>query len=150
MHRKSYILVGILAAVFLLSGCASTRKQRNEEIQGLKNQISVLEAQVQSKDEEINSLKDSLSRAPSTTVIETIVKTKKKVIPEIKSRPKIKQVQIALKNAGYNPGPADGRMGKQTRDAVEAFQRANNLHVDGRVGKKTWSLLKEYLYKKAK
>ncbi|MFZ2937989.1 MAG: peptidoglycan-binding domain-containing protein, partial [Candidatus Omnitrophota bacterium] len=38
----------------------------------------------------------------------------------------------------------------QTKDAIKAFQQANNLTVDGKVGKKTWDLLKEYLYKKAK
>ncbi|MCM8792068.1 MAG: peptidoglycan-binding protein, partial [Candidatus Omnitrophica bacterium] len=59
-------------------------------------------------------------------------------------------IQIALKNAGYNPGEIDGKMGKQTRQAIRAFQKANGLVVDGKVGKRTWSLLREYLYKKAK
>jgi peptidoglycan hydrolase-like protein with peptidoglycan-binding domain len=38
----------------------------------------------------------------------------------------------------------DGKMGKQTRKAVRDFQRANGLVVDGKVGKKTWSLLEPY------
>ena len=76
--------------------------------------------------------------------------SKKKMVGEVKSRPKTKQIQIALENAGYNPGRIDGRMGRQTREAIKAFQRANNLIADGKVGKKSWNLLKEYLYKKIK
>mgnify|MGYP001563903954 FL=1 len=45
-----------------LSGCATVRKQHELEMQGLRNQISALEAQMQSKDEEINSLKESLAK----------------------------------------------------------------------------------------
>jgi peptidoglycan hydrolase-like protein with peptidoglycan-binding domain len=41
-------------------------------------------------------------------------------------------------------------MGKGTRDAIKAFQKAHNLAADGKVGSQTWNLLKEYLYQKAK
>jgi peptidoglycan hydrolase-like protein with peptidoglycan-binding domain len=41
-------------------------------------------------------------------------------------------------------------MGKQTREAIRSFQRANNLVVDGKVGKKTWEILRGYLDKKVK
>jgi peptidoglycan hydrolase-like protein with peptidoglycan-binding domain len=78
------------------------------------------------------------------------VASKKKYVAEIKSRPTARHIQIALKNDGYNPGSVDGRMGRQTRQAIREFQRANNLLVDGRVGKETWNLLKEYLYQKVK
>jgi len=142
----SFIVIGIF--VLTLGGCATARKQKDLEIQGLRNQISVLEAQLQSKDEEIDSLHQSLR---SATEIQTeAAVTKKKTIPEVKSRPKVKDIQLALRNAGYDPGPVDGRMGRKTREAIRAFQRANNLSADGRVGKDTWAMLKEYLYKKVK
>jgi peptidoglycan hydrolase-like protein with peptidoglycan-binding domain len=41
-------------------------------------------------------------------------------------------------------------MGRQTREAIKAFQRAHNLAADGKVGKQTWALLKDYLYQKIK
>jgi len=152
MLRKA--LVFSLAIVFLvsLSGCATGRKKTNLEVQGLRNQISVLETQIQSKDEEINSLKESLARAQETQQQEVVTKkvSKKKIIGEVKSRPNVKQVQIALENAGYNVGRIDGKMGKQTRDAIKAFQKAHGLVGDGKVGKQTWNLLKDYLYKKIK
>jgi peptidoglycan hydrolase-like protein with peptidoglycan-binding domain len=53
----------------------------------------------------------------------------------------IKQVQIALKAAGYDPGPADGRMGARTKTAIRDFQVANGLQADGKVGPKTWAKL---------
>jgi peptidoglycan hydrolase-like protein with peptidoglycan-binding domain len=143
-----------LAVVFMvtLTGCATGRKQKDLEIQGLRNQISALESQIQSKDEEINSLKEGLAKAPAqeTQAMPMIKHGKKRVIGEAKSRPNIRQVQIALKNAGFDPGAIDGRKGKQTRSAIKAFQSAHNLPADGKVDKSTWDLLKDYLYKKLK
>jgi len=153
MFKKfALIFLGLLTAVSL-SGCATARKEKDLEMQGMRNQISVLEAQVQSRDEEINGLKEELSRLPRAgETAEARVKkpAKKKIIAEAKSRPNAKLIQRALKNAGYDPGNLDGRMGKQTRQAIEAFQKANNLSPSGRADKKTWKLLKEYLYKKVK
>ena len=142
----------VLVTVFLvsLSGCATARKQNDLEIQGLKNQISVLESQLQSKDEEINSLKETLASQPQPKEEAVKCAKKKKVIGEVKSRPSIRQVQIALQNAGFDPGLVDGKMGKQTREAIKSFQRAHNLPADGKVGRKTWGELKEYLYQKVK
>lgn len=43
----------------------------------------------------------------------------------------IQDVQRALKKSGYNPGPIDGIMGRQTMSAVERFQQARGLAVGG-------------------
>lgn len=151
MVLKRIIYVIIALSVISLNGCATARPpQSNLEIEGLRNQISVLEAQVQSKDEEISSLKESLNSAEAAKTAIEREPLAEKNIPEAKSRPSVKQIQTALKNAGLNPGKIDGKMGKQTRDAIRAFQKANNLGFDGKVGRKTWGLLKEYLYKKVK
>lgn len=150
MFKKSVIYLFWLIFMSFLTGCATMHKQKDQEIQGLRNQVSVLQTQIQSKDEELNSLKESLSRLTEEKEKLAGEISKKKVIGEVKYRPNIKQIQIALKNAGYNPGSLDGKMGRQTRQAIKAFQSANNLSVDGKVGKLTWALLKEYLYKKVK
>jgi peptidoglycan hydrolase-like protein with peptidoglycan-binding domain len=114
-------------------------------LRGLKDKVSTLESQAQSKDEEITSLRDALTKASQQPEA-----MGRRVVAEVKSRPNVKQTQIALQNAGYNPGTIDGKMGKQTVEAIKAFQKANNLNADGKVGKMTWALLKEYLYKKSK
>jgi peptidoglycan hydrolase-like protein with peptidoglycan-binding domain len=45
--------------------------------------------------------------------------------------PKIEEVQVILKNDGYEPGNMDGRMGKETRDAIKAFQESIGLKSTG-------------------
>ena len=46
------------------------------------------------------------------------------------TRNRIGQIQQALVDKGYKPGPVDGVIGKQTIAAVNAFQRDNELPVD--------------------
>ena len=52
-------------------------------------------------------------------------------------------LQTTLINRGYDVGStgADGDFGARTERAVQVFQRANGLTVDGIVGPKTWSAL---------
>jgi hypothetical protein len=43
------------------------------------------------------------------------------------------QVQQRLTELGYDPGPADGTLGPRTRAAIQTFQRARSLGVDGQL-----------------
>ena len=45
-----------------------------------------------------------------------------------------RQIQQALKDKGFDPGPIDGVRGRLTIRATMDFQRANGLEVDGIVG----------------
>ena len=60
-------------------------------------------------------------------------------------RPITKDVQTALKNAGFNPGSFDGKIGPRTRQAIKDFQKSKGLVPDGVVGPKTWANLSKYL-----
>jgi len=144
---KRIWLWGLAAVVFVfsLSGCATMRKNNDLEIQGLRNKTLALEAQLKEKDDELNSLKEA---APLKSSEDVNLNTGKD--SETKQQANPKQIQTALKNAGYYQGTVDGKMGKKTRKAVRAFQKANNLPADGRVGKNTWEVLKDYLEKKTK
>ncbi|NMF56928.1 peptidoglycan-binding domain-containing protein [Pseudanabaena yagii] len=53
----------------------------------------------------------------------------------------VAQAQQLLKAKGYYQGRIDGDFGVGTRDAIAAFQRANGLTVDGKVGAQTWQKL---------
>ncbi len=46
------------------------------------------------------------------------------------TRDRVVGIQRALRAAGYDPGPVDGVIGWKTMEAVNAYQRANNLPVD--------------------
>lgn len=143
MVRKVLLLAVAAVFVFSLSGCVTMRKNNDLEVQGLRNKVSALEAELREKDDEINSLKESPVKSNEA---ENVSAGKNEGARQAGP----KQIQRALKNAGYYQGAVDGKMGRKTRRAVRAFQRANNLPVDGRVGKKTWLVLKEYLEKKVK
>ena len=45
----------------------------------------------------------------------------------------ITKVQSILTDMGYDTGPADGRIGARTRDAVKAFQKKAGMPVDGQI-----------------
>jgi len=136
---KKVLLLGLAAAFIIsLNGCASSRN-KDLEIQGLRNQVTALESQTPAKTEE------AVVEQASAESMESLDKT-----GETKERPSARQIQAALKNAGYYEGVIDGKIGRQSRQAIRDFQKANNLSVDGKVGKKTWAALKEYLQKKVK
>ncbi|MBP7552477.1 MAG: VCBS repeat-containing protein [Spirochaetes bacterium] len=44
---------------------------------------------------------------------------------------KIKEIQNALKNKGYNPGVIDGKLSAETLAAIEKYQTDNNLPIGG-------------------
>ena len=49
----------------------------------------------------------------------------------------VKQVQQALKEKGYDPGPIDGVMGARTKEAIKSFQNASNLQATGTLDAET-------------
>ena len=141
MAKKSLWLGLAVVGIFVLNGCAMMNKEATLTNQGLRNKISALEMQLKEKDDQINSLRDASVQSPVNLDLNANLSN---------SSADVKQIQTALKNAGYFPGTVDGKMGKKTRRAIREFQKANNLQADGRVGKSTWLALKEYLDKKVK
>ena len=51
--------------------------------------------------------------------------------------PEVTKLQQRLKDLGFDPNGIDETFGKGTEDAVKAFQQANHLEVDGKVGDDT-------------
>ncbi len=62
-------------------------------------------------------------------------------------KPTTKQIQQALKNAGFYNSKIDGDIGPRTKKSIEDFQSKMGLKVDGKVGAKTWKVLAGYLNK---
>lgn len=63
----------------------------------------------------------------------------------LQSKTRAKQIQKALKNAGFYKGEIDGKFGAQTKKAVREFQKSKGLAADGIAGPKTWDELSKYL-----
>ncbi|MFH1478266.1 MAG: peptidoglycan-binding domain-containing protein [Candidatus Omnitrophota bacterium] len=62
-----------------------------------------------------------------------------------KEKVSIKSIQQALKTAGFDPGPIDGKMGPKTKKAVTDFQRKVGLADSGKLDPKTLEKLKTYI-----
>ncbi len=120
-------------------------KERNQLYQELKNVSQMFQQALQEERKERESLKAQLAELKKLTRERKKVR---KVVPRkvaIPSSEKIKMAQKALKNAGFDPGPIDGKLGPLTTRALREFQKYFRLPVTGKLDDKTWQLLKEYL-----
>ena len=166
-----YLGIFMVGSLLALSGCAVTQSP-DSEIEGLRKQLNIVEGQTQEKDRQITSLQDSLHKGKSD--LQSQLEEKEKTIASLqlaldneakqrallsekidaltgqyKTRASvnyIKQIQTALKNAGYDPGIIDGKLGSKTRKAIRYFQKENRLDINGKIDKKTWLKLKKYLH----
>lgn len=77
------------------------------------------------------------STSSSTSTTTTVVSTLRKG----DANEAVKEMQARLIQMGYLSGDADGKFGVQTYRALMAFQKANNLEVDGVAGSKTLAAL---------
>lgn len=142
MTRFDRYLVFAVVSIVFISGCATTRARKPDEKADLANQVTILQNELQAKDQQIQEMQDQLDsyqrslQGPSTNFGSTSSSGMVRVRGVM-----VSDVQRALSKAGFDPGPIDGRAGKKTKSAVKAFQRQNNLKADGIVGEKTWTLL---------
>jgi len=58
-----------------------------------------------------------------------------------KQNQQVENVQQALRDKGYNPGPINGVMGPETRQALAQYQKAQDLPVTQRLDAKTMDSL---------
>ena len=142
----------LMATVGLLGGCAST---------GTKQDLARLQSQLGMLDERLTQLersRDTVTTAalPSEPAAQAVTVTaapeaakppKPAVVKKeekVALKPTTRDIQLALKNAGFYQGSVDGKMGPQTHDAIKEFQRVHGLKDDGVVGKLTWAKLNAY------
>jgi len=59
------------------------------------------------------------------------------ISPQRLSRQEIRRVQQTLDKDGFHAGPADGRWGSETRNAIKQFQQSKDIHADGRLNRQT-------------
>ena len=139
-------------AAVLAGGCAGARAR--QDLARLQSQVSLL-------DERVMQLERSGSAGGSgvSSGGEPVMESGAMTEPASASRrpvgrptgsgasslkPSTRQIQQALKNAGFYQGSVDGKMGPKTREALREFQRIHGLKDDGVAGKLTWGKLKAY------
>lgn len=144
----------VLAIVALAAtGCAS--------LSGAGSNTARLQSRVNLLEQRVTQLERSgdwqaAAATPTSAIEEAALPTpeaapapKKKAASEAVTvgssvKPAPRQVQQALKNAGFYQGSVDGKMGPMTKDAIREFQRVHGLKDDGVVGKQTWTKLSAY------
>lgn len=143
--------ISFLAVLFVgTTGCA--RQKKVSRMNTLESQIGVITEELARLDQSVQEIRGVIQAQPagqqgisapfapsSSSAASPIYRT-----PSGFELPSI-NIQTALKNAGYYRGNVDGKIGPQTKEAVRAFQRDNDLEADGVVGRRTWDKLKVYL-----
>ena len=146
---KKVVALLVVGLIFIsLNGC------------GKKQDVATLDEPGKLLDESETALIDesigTKMQAGIAQVAETAQTTAQGIVPTAQQaataamdvvKPTIKQIQTALANAGLYTGKIDGVLGPGTSKAIRDFQAQNNLAIDGKVGTKTWELLKAYLVK---
>jgi murein L,D-transpeptidase YcbB/YkuD len=134
--KKLLVLVSVVLMFIALSGCA--KEQEMEDLQPVTlESLSVPGNQTQAMPQDINM--------PPAVLPAVASKELMPLPPQGPYKPTNIEIQTALKNAGFYADSIDGKIGPKSKKAIEDFQSANGLKVDGKVGVKTWEALGRYL-----
>ena len=144
MKRAVHVVIVAMAAG-AVSGCAGQRY--TQELKRLQSQVGTLDERVTQLERVGGS--SPVAEAPAEPATEPTAihvkaadSTPKSAAASIK--PSTREIQQALKNAGFYQGSVDGKTGQFTKEAIKEFQRVHGLTDDGIVGKKTWAKLSAY------
>ena len=130
-------LILVVFLVVFLAGCATGSKK-----QAILSQPVVSEQSQEAYQQESYSKSYDVGDTWSS---ESYVKPANKTYSEATIQLSPKQIQRALRSAGFYQGSIDGKIGSRTRKAIRKFQAANGLKADGIVGKRTLIELNKYL-----
>lgn len=119
-------MILVIFIAFAITGCATSSKK-----QAAQSQPAAQESYLRDYDDVL--------------VSDNYEKPAQKNYPEKAVQLSPKQIQRALKSAGYYQGPIDGKIGSKTKAAIIKFQKAIGLKADGIVGKRTSMELNKYL-----
>ena len=134
-------LLGTLAILFLY-GCTTIGQNQNQVIGDLENRLTGLEDQLSEQDDQVKMLSQDLENLQRREVVPAL--EVKSLSPGLDAYTTT-DIQRALKSAGFYEGAVDGKIGAKTKEAITAFQEANGLKSDGKVGPLTWATLRKYL-----
>ena len=135
--KKYFAIISVLVVVGYLFGCGRKQQTVSEMPEPMSvEQLSTVTSDAKTMPAPVTEVTPSAPLATGEL---------KPLPPTGPYKPSIKEIQTALKNAGYYTASVDGKSGPMTKNAIEEFQKANALQADGKVGPKTWSALSKYL-----
>ena len=149
MNRKLALLavVGILSLG--VAGCVGNSKY-NKDMATMKSQMQLVQQDVENLRSNQGKVEDQVASAQKSKAAQGSGEGEAVVAGEIYRTPSgftlpSKDIQKALKNAGYYNGTVDGKIGNATRSALKQFQEDQGLNADGVCGRKTWAKLRSFL-----
>lgn len=156
--------LGLILCFMVLSGCTTTQKSAGLDLQSMQSRVDFLEEDLKTKDQQIEDIQNELRQVKQESEYrraEAYEAPTRRIVNYEASAPtgsgydsegiirvegvSADQLQLALKRAGFYQGALDGKIGLKTKEAIKAFQRDNDLAVDGIVGRGTWAKLKNNL-----
>ena len=151
-------VMALAALALLAGGCAGARTR--QDLSRLNSQIGLLEERVAQLERsggpgaistgvaepgvELGAPAGDATAVPAPRRQASSSARHKSGAASASAKPSTREIQQALKNAGFYQGAVDGKMGSMTREAVKEFQRIHGLTEDGVVGRQTWGKLKAY------
>jgi murein L,D-transpeptidase YcbB/YkuD len=113
---------------------ASNNQQPQNQQPQTQYQPSNSQGQNQSKN---NQMQNQSGRQAQSGSNNQSAENQQPISPHSLSRASIKQVQQALQQSGFKSGPADGRWGPETENAVKQFQHSKQIHANGQLDQQT-------------
>lgn len=138
-------IIGLIIVPLAIFGCKGKAKTEGEAANTATTEATVPTEEV------VVTQAPVTEAAPSQTVSQEVPPTAavpQATVATAVSTDKLehnKEIQAALKAAGFYTGNVDGKVGPKTKKSIMEFQKAKGLKADGRVGPKTWAELEKYL-----
>ena len=117
-------------------------------MQQMQSHLNYLESAINRHEEDIAKLKNDRADAgakPAYSFTEDLKEFNDEIADKDFDPPSVREIQKALKSAGFYKGSVDGKSGPRTSEAIRSFQKDKKFKADGVVGKVTWTALKKYL-----
>ena len=142
------VIAGVLALG--VAGCVGNDKY-NKDLNLLRSQLQLVQSDVENLRTGQGRVEETLantSKKPAVSASASAVSGS--AAGEIYRTPSgftlpSRDIQKALKNAGYYNGVVDGKVGSETRAALKQFQEDQGLGADGVCGRQTWAKLSGFL-----
>ena len=136
MNNRIFKFSTVMATTFFVAaGCATAPVRKTPSPAELSNQVTQLQGELQAKDQQIQELQMQIQGSQQSLESPSNFSTKNgKVSKSSLIRvPGVSEIEVqnALSKAGFDPGPADGHLGKKTKAGFYLYEgRAKRVNPE--------------------